>query len=140
LVVEDEKNVLGWEDEGEAQEAAETADRCYQSEEGDNGYGFPWAHSYAFIPDGYIKDESLKKAGFRVATYCGGSGDWRDDQEFRLAGIDGGGYSFAGSHFAKLVAYHHEHRGMTVDTAQGRAYITTDYRDDLVKLAQDVNL
>jgi hypothetical protein len=128
----------GWDDEGEAYEAAETADNAYHSEHGhESSYGFPWANNTVFIPDNWISDASLKAAGFRVATYVGGKGDPREDQEFRLAGIDGGGYSFSGAHFAPLVAHHHEERKSTVETDNGDAYITTDDRPDLVKLAED---
>lgn len=137
LLVGDESGVLGWLDESDARDAAEAADKAYNSEHGhESSYGFPWAHSWAFMPDGYITDASLKAAGFRVATYCGGSGNWRTDQEFRLAGIDGGGYSFTGSHFARLVAAHHEGRNVTVETDQGLAYITTDTRNNLEILAE----
>lgn len=143
LLVDNQFDVLGWYDECDARDAAETADKAWAAEHGhESYYGFPWAHSYAFMPDGYITDESLKAAGFRVATYCGGSGNWQTDQEFRLAGIDGGGYSFAGSHFARLVAAHHEGRRMTVETQNGEAFITMDTRNNLEILAdtQTTNL
>jgi len=132
----EDDEVLGWDDECDANKAAEQADQRYYDEHGrENMCGFPWANSYAYIPDGYITDGSLKAAGFRVAVYVGGKGDARDDQEFRLAGIDGGGYSFQGSHWARLVAHHHESHGQPVETDQGPAYITTDERSPLEILA-----
>jgi hypothetical protein len=129
--------VYGWDDEGDAHGVVETADQQYHSEHGHEGYGFPWANNYAFMPDGWISDASLGAAGFRIATYVGGKGDSREDCEYRLAGIDGGGYSFTGQHFAWLIAHHHEERELTVETDNGLAYITTDDRPDLVKLAED---
>jgi hypothetical protein len=129
--------VYGWDDEGDACGVAELADSAYHSEHGHESYGFPWAHNYAFLPDSWISDASLVAAGFRIATYVGGKGDFREDCEYKLAGIDGGGYSFAGAHFATLVAHHHEERKILVETDNGKAYITTDNRPDLVKLVED---
>jgi len=129
--------VYVWLDEGEANEAAEQCDVDYHSEHGHESHGFPWAHAFAFMPDSRISTASLKAAGFRVANYCGGTGNWGEDCEYRLAGIDGGGYSFAGAHFASLVAYHHEERDCNVGTDNGPAYITTETRPDLVVLAEE---
>jgi hypothetical protein len=134
----DGESCLGWDDEGDAEKAAEEADSAYHNEHfHENSYGFPWANGTAFIPDNWVSTASLKAAGFRVATYIGGKGHWRDDEEFRVAGIDGGGYSFSGQHYARLVAYHHEEKKSTVETDHGDAYITTDYRSDLERLAED---
>ena len=87
-------------------------------------HGFPWAWNWAFRPDDRITDDELREAGFTVATYTGGDGD-----EYRLCGIDGGGYSFKGAHFATLCAIVHANRRQyhwTVETDDGEAYITVD--------------
>lgn len=87
-------------------------------------YGFPWAHSWAFRPDDRITNDELRAAGFTVATYHGGAGG-----SYRLCGIDGGGYSFDGAHFAPLCAIVHANRrgyGWKVETDDGNAYITTE--------------
>lgn len=138
VVYEGETDAWGWEDEGDAWAAAQEADEAYESEHGhEHRYGFPWAHGTVFIPDPYISDAALKGAGFVVASYIGGDGDDRRNDSYRLAGIDGGGYSFMGAHFATLVALHHEERQMKVETAHGDVFITTDERADLEVLAQD---
>ena len=64
-VTYDGEGVLGWEDEGDAEEAATQADGYFDSEH--YRHGFPWANSYAYMPDRYITDGSLKAAGFVVA-------------------------------------------------------------------------
>jgi len=87
-------------------------------------YGFPWAWSWAFLPDDRITDDELREAGFTVAHYTGGDG-----VTYRLCGIDGGGYSFAGAHFATLCAIVYANRskhGWTVETDNGEAYITLE--------------
>jgi hypothetical protein len=91
-------------------------------------YGFPWAWNWAFLPDDRITDDELRAAGFTVATYTGGAGG-RDDCQYRLCGIDGGGYSFDGAHFAPLCAivYANRHKyRWTVETDNGEAYITLE--------------
>lgn len=87
-------------------------------------FGFPWAQTWAFRPDDRISDDELRAAGFTVATYTGEGGG-----EYRLCGIDGGGYSFDGAHFAPLCAIVHANRskyGWTVETDDGHAYITME--------------
>ena len=87
-------------------------------------YGFPWAWNWAFLPDDRITDDELREAGFTVAHYTGG-----DDDTYRLCGIDGGGYSFKGAHFATLCAIVHANRskyGWPVETDNGEAYITLE--------------
>ena len=91
-------------------------------------YGFPWAWNWAFLPDDRITDDELHAAGFTVAHYSGGDGD-----EYRLCGIDGGGYSFKGAHFALLCAIVHENRshyGWKVETNVGPAYVTTNTKNE----------
>jgi hypothetical protein len=87
-------------------------------------HGFPWAWNWAFQPDDRITDDELRGAGFTVAHYTGGDGD-----TYRLCGIDGGGYSFKGAHFATLCALVYANRRRyhwTVETDDGEAYITVD--------------
>ena len=84
-------------------------------------YGFPWAWNWAFFPSRDIKTAELIRAGFTVAYYTGGDGD-----EHRLAGIDGGGYSFEGPHFALLCAIVHERWGISVATNNGKRCITVE--------------
>ena len=87
-------------------------------------YGFPWAWNWAFQPDERITDDELREAGFTVAHYTGGDGDL-----YRLCGIDGGGYSVDGAHFAPLCAIVYANRSKyhwTVETDNGEAYITVD--------------
>ena len=92
----------------------------------ENQHGFPWANNWCFMPDDFITDEELSEAGFTVATYCGGSGDWSNDSEYRLCGIDGGGYSFKGQHFAPLAAAVAARCNWTVPTDEGTAHIKTE--------------
>ena len=77
-----------WLEEGEAQEAADELNR----HESVPSYGFPWANSWCYLPDDRVTADELQAAGFLVAEFRG----------YTVAGIDGGGYSFAGQHFAKL--------------------------------------
>ncbi len=107
-------------DEDEAREAA-------QEREEEGRFGFPWANGHAFLPDSCISDGDLKAAGFVVATYYGGGGDnpQREGEEFRLCGIDGGGYSFDGQHYGPLYAIVAERRGWTVPTDKGDCYVST---------------
>jgi hypothetical protein len=92
--------------------------------------GFPWAWNWAWMPDDRITDDELREAGFTVATYVGGEGArGLDTDEYRLCGIDGGGYSFKGAHFALLCAIVHANRSQyhwTVETDNGEAYITLE--------------
>jgi len=88
-------------------------------------YGFPWAWNWSWMPDERITDDELREAGFTVAQYTGGAGG-RDDCQYRLCGIDGGGYSFAGAHFARLCAIVYANRGWTVETDDGLVYITLE--------------
>ncbi len=119
-----DSSVWGWyTDEGE--EAGQKAtDMNYESMR-ENQHGFPWANMWCWIPDDRITDQELKDAGFTVATYCGGQGNWSTDSSFRLCGIDGGGYSFKGQHFAPLAAAVAERMNMQVLTDTGPAYINT---------------
>lgn len=130
----DKETVYLWDDEGEANAAATWCDSAYESYADESRYGFPWANSYAYMPKTFIDDGHLKQAGFIVGTYTGGAGG-QYDQEFRLCGIDGGGYNFTTQHFAKLVAIVTSEREHTVQTDQGEVVIDMDERSDLERLA-----
>jgi hypothetical protein len=77
-------------------------------------YGYPWAQNTCFYPSDNIHDEDLKAAGFTIARYRDGHGDW-----MRLCGIDGGGYCLTGAHFSKLCAIVHHRWGRPVQTVNG---------------------
>jgi len=98
-----------WTEEHEAEDVARQLDH-----ERFEPHGYPWANNWAYMPDDRITDEQLQAAGFTVATY----------REHRLAGIDGGGYSFSGQHFAALCAIVHAAYGWPVDTDNGPRLIT----------------
>ena len=76
-------------------------------------YGFPFAHSYCYLPEDRIQTEDLVAAGFLVYEVRG----------FRVAGIDGGGYSFEGQHFAKLYALVAQRYGWKVETEAGPSLV-----------------
>lgn len=130
---EDGEEIPVYDDERDAQSAADEANQEHDNE---SRYGFPWANSWWYRPDEVITDEDLKAAGFVVAQYLGGGGRWREDEWFRLAGIDGGGYSFSGAHFAALYAIVSERLEWKVATANGPAYITVAKKDPLQILAE----
>lgn len=100
------------------------ADEYRRDREDESRYGFPWAWGTAWMPRG-VTDSELQAAGFVVANYLGGDGSG-----YRLAGIDGGGYSFMGAHFAPLCAIWHWNRrpghgyvGPIETTYYGRCFI-----------------
>ena len=129
LTIPDYGVVWGWR-AADDDDAEDKANELNQENSRESSYGFPWAHSWCHMPDDAITDEDLEAAGFRVAMYCGGGGNWRQDQDYRLAGIDGGGYSFSGQHFSKLCAIVHERHGWPVETEQGQRYITTGEKEE----------
>ncbi len=116
----DGSTVWGWYEESrdDALQVASEKDREAMNE---GQAGFPWANGWCFLPDDRIDTQDLKDAGFTVATYCGGRGNWREDDEYTLCGIDGGGYSFKGQHFALLYFAHCLRRGWDVETDNGPA-------------------
>jgi hypothetical protein len=136
IELEGQEGVFVWRDESEAQEALEDANQSAWSElMHEIRYGFPWANSTAYQPDEHIRTELLQAAGFCVASYVGGQGNWRTDESFRLAGIDGGGYSFLSHHWARLVALHSAEYKVPVETDKGLVIVTFDYRSSLEILA-----
>ena len=110
-------DVYLWEDEDEA---TTTADGLTIEAEHEGMYGFPFACSWARMPSDRIRTEDLIKAGFLVYTF----------RNTRIAGIDGGGYSFEGQHFAKLYALHAERCEWSIMTDQCEARITTAPRPE----------
>ena len=120
----DQEPVWGWDidDEQDAEQKAEELNREYANE---GRHGFPWANSWCFMPDDVISTDDLKAAGFTVAQYIGGEGRWHSDERYRLAGVDGGGYSFQ-AHYSRLVALHFSGKGWPVQTDNGEAYIEVE--------------
>jgi hypothetical protein len=109
--------------DGERHEFAEESDAEYFAQEQneqaeERRHGFPWAWNWCFLPHETITTRHLQDAGFVVASYRGGDGD-----DYRLAGIDGGGYSFKGAHYAKLYALVAADYGWKVNTDNGPALI-----------------
>ena len=121
----DGDSVWGWY-ESDSEDARQKATEMNYEAMHEDQHGFPWANGWCFIPDDRITDQELKDAGFTVALYCGGSGNWREDSEYRLAGLDGGGYSFKGAHYAPLAAAVAASRNWLVETDQGQAHITME--------------
>lgn len=64
-------------------------------EDESNGYGFPFASNTGWVMDGVYWLAELRASGFKVYNY---------DEGAIIAGIDGGGYSFMGAHFAPFYA------------------------------------
>jgi hypothetical protein len=117
----DGSSIWGWY-EASSDDAQHKANEKNYEAMNEGMHGFPWANMWCFRPEDFITDQELKDAGFTVATYCGGKGDWREDNEYRLCGLDGGGYSFKGQHFAPLAAAVAARGGWTVPTDSGDAY------------------
>lgn len=132
LDLEGHADVFVWSDKAEALASVGLLDRLY--EDSNCSYAFPWAHSWFFIPDHFIKDADLKDAGFTVAHYTGGAGG--AGVSYRLAGIDGGGYDFETQHYARLCALIYESREWAVATDNGLAYLTFE-GSDLERLARE---
>lgn len=106
-----------WYEEDEAARFAEEQDREHMEE---GRYGFPWAHNWSYRPEGFIKDYELTESGFVVAEFRGD----------RVCSIDGGGYSFAGAHYAPLFAKVAERCGWLVETDGGPRLITTEKQEE----------
>jgi len=111
-----------WILEGDAEGVVDHLNQLQREREDEGKHGHPWAWNWAHIPDDRITTDELLAAGFTVAHYTGGDGDTT-----RLCGMDAGGYDFASSNFARLVAIVHENRSQyhwTVETDNGPALIT----------------
>jgi len=100
----------------EAQDADERM--CdLQSEDEQNRHGFPFAWNWGWVlGNDYWLDE-LRGAGFLVYRY---------DGDAIIAGIDGGGYSFKGAHFAPLYAALAAKNGWMIETNAGPRYLTLE--------------
>lgn len=79
-------------------------------EDMDNGYGFPFAQNTGRIMDGTHWLTELRESGFKVYRY---------DGDIVIAGIDGGGYSFMGAHFAPFYARLAEKNAWLIQTKDG---------------------
>lgn len=94
---------------------AESARDDLEREDEQSRYGFPFAWNTGWVvEDTYWLDE-LRSAGFLVYRY---------DGDAVIAGIDGGGYSFKGAHFAPLYAALAAKNGWMVRTNAGPRYLT----------------
>lgn len=74
---------------------------------GESLYGFPFAHNHGYVIDGWDV-ESFAAAGFLV---------WLYDGDKYIVGIDGGGYSFDGAHWAPL--FFSRMAGVKIETETG---------------------
>jgi hypothetical protein len=101
---------------GETYESEEEAEEAAREHQEESTYGFPWANGWVYRPDERISTEELQDSGFVVATY---EPNGQEGEEYRLCGIDGGGYDFKGAHWAKLYAIVSCNRGWTVNTKNG---------------------
>lgn len=121
-----------WEEEADAEDAAEEASRWYEHEHGhEHRHGHPWANNFVYIPDERISTKDLLSAGFVAANYQDSDGDW-----VRCCGIDGGGYGFMEPHFIKLYFLHVDRFDWLHERADGtKVYVTFDNRHPLEKLA-----
>ena len=81
-----------------------------EQEDEQNGYGFPFAWNTGWVMEGEYWTAQLREAGFKVYRY---------DGDTIIAGIDGGGYSFMGAHFAPFYARLAEKNGWLVETVDG---------------------
>lgn len=58
-------------------------------------HGFPWASGRTWSPEGWFSDDELQAAGFTVAHFIGGDGNWNQDPQWRLVGVDGSDWESA---------------------------------------------
>ena len=78
-----------WTLEDDAEDALQEHRQTHE----ENRYGFPWAHSWAALPCDRVQTSELLAHGFVVIETAEG---------YRLAGIDGGGYSMMDDHYLPL--------------------------------------
>ena len=110
-------------DRDAAEAAAEERNRKWRHE---NLNGFPWASGMSWLPSNRITGEDLDDAGYISALYVGGEGDWQKDEDFIVAGVDGGGYSYKNNHERRLSAIVAARFNWTVPTEGGTVRITTE--------------
>lgn len=103
---DNEGKPLAFDDKSDAQE------RCYElnSEDDENRHGFPFACNTGFVVENERWIDDLRACGFLVYRY---------DGDKLIAGIDGGGYSFMGAHFAPFYARLAARNGWLVETKDG---------------------
>ena len=88
-----------------------------QAEEEQALCGFPFAWNNGWVVENTYWLDEMRAAGFLVYRY---------DGEAIIAGIDGGGYSFRGAHFAPLYAALAAKNGWMVRTNAGPRYLTLE--------------
>lgn len=103
------ENTLVFEEEWEAQ------DKRDELEDENTNHGFPFAWNTGWVLDNTYWLAELQAAGFLVYRY---------DGDTVIAGIDGGGYSFMGAHFAPLYAAIAAKNDWLVETDDGPRRIT----------------
>lgn len=84
-------------------------------EDQDNGYGFPFAWNTGWVIENDYWLAELRASGFKVYRY---------DEDTIVVGIDGGGYSFMGAHFAPFYARLAAKNDWLVQTKDGPRRIT----------------
>lgn len=115
------KFVVTWDGNEEVFDDEDEAIDTAQQYIDESYHDLPWAWNWAHQPDKRVTDDELMEVGFVVAWYTGG-----DEDEYRLAGIDGGGLDFTSAFFAQLAALVHWNRrkyGWTFQTDNGEAYV-----------------
>lgn len=104
---------LAFEDESDADDK-----RCDLEADADEcRYGFPFAWNTGWVVEKDYWLDELRDAGFLVYRY---------DGDTIIAGIDGGGYSFKGAHFAPLYATLAAKHGWMIETNAGPRFITME--------------
>jgi hypothetical protein len=88
-----------------------------QSEAEESRCGFPFAWNTGWVVENTYWLDEMRAAGFLVYRY---------DGDTLIAGIDGGGYSFKGAHFAPLYAALAVKNGWMVRTNAGPRYLTLE--------------
>jgi len=88
-----------------------------QSEDEQTLCGFPFAWNNGWMVENTYWLDEMRAAGFLVYRY---------DGDTLIAGIDGGGYSFKGAHFAPLYAALAVKNGWMVRTNAGPRYLTLE--------------
>lgn len=110
---DDDVGVLKFDDESDAD------DRCsdLNNEDKENLHGFPFAWNIGWIVDHKSWIDDLRACGFLV---------YRFDGDKLIAGIDGGGYSFMGAHFAPFYARLAARNEWLVETKDGPRLIKAE--------------
>jgi hypothetical protein len=108
--------IYAWESESEVADVVAWLDREYQMEHGhEDMNGFPWSRNTGYLPESWVDDASLIEAGFTVANYTTAEG-----YDYRIAGLDGGGYDST-ANLVRLFVDHCIRHGVEVHTKDGYA-------------------